>query len=327
MRRPGLAHVVLVTIASINTKFSQAGVVAFSSSQFLSDESRVSPFGSAAIRSPIVTSMTNGNKDGSQYSNQPKHKSRRFPAPNSRLHGKKRAIIKKYGKAIAISTSLLYGPMATTPFLRRSYGGTTAHAASSLAPSKSGPYNFQDFKDVKKKLSLAPGAGVDEYTNILAKVEVEGEEALKEIRKNQKEAALTIGGSGSSGDENSALDIKKSKIREGKKAKKGQEISDWESDEFGFGDENDDDDDEFLSFGNSGTSSVKLGPSKRKGSLTSSGSGEGEEEVVITDKMAYNKYKAPDTKDMKIRKLKKGAFYTLLPVFIITTIRGTVRTY
>mmetsp|Transcript_4206 Transcript_4206/g.8683 ORF Transcript_4206/g.8683 Transcript_4206/m.8683 type:complete len:86 (-) Transcript_4206:133-390(-) len=43
--------------------------------------------------------------------------------------------------------------------------------------------------------------------------------------------------------------------------------------------------------------------------------------------MAYNKYQAPDTKDVKMRKLRKGAFYTLLPVFIITTIRGTVRTY
>ena len=201
-----------------------------------------------------------------------------------------------------------------------------------MAPDD-GSYNFQDFKDVKKKLSLAPGANVQEYTDILAKVEVEGEEALKEFQKNQKEtAALTIGGTGSEGDSSAgggASSDKGNKRRGGKRAQKKQAVSEWESDEFGFGEEDDDDEDGgVLSFGGSSASSRgMLGPSKKGPSSSSSSEASGVGDVIVTDRMAFNKYKEADSQEVKMKKIKKGAFYSIFPVFVITMIRGQVRAY
>jgi len=112
-----------------------------------------------------------------------------------KVTGRKRAIVRKYGKAIAISTTLLYGPMACLPSTRR-ITSTTAHAAASTtATATTDSYNFKDFKDMKGKLSLAPGANVQVYEEVLAKVEVEGEEALKDSKYGEK-TTLSIGESG-----------------------------------------------------------------------------------------------------------------------------------
>ena len=111
-----------------------------------------------------------------------------------RISGRKRALLRKYGKAIALSTTLLYGPMVF---------GSTAHAASTTAaaPNPTDAWKFKDFKDIKMKLSLAPGANVGEYEEILAKVEVEGEAAFDDEKYGKKEAALTIGDPGEGGGE------------------------------------------------------------------------------------------------------------------------------
>jgi hypothetical protein len=241
--------------------------------------------------------------------------------------GRKRALVRKYGKAIALSTTLLYGPMLSVPFARRTLG-STAHAAASTAtaPSKTDAYNFQDFKDVKKKLSLAPGANVQEYEEILERVAVEGDEALEELKYGQKEAALTIGGDddgagGEGGRGTLTRAEKRAQKKRQKQQSKNQQVSEWESDEFGFGEDDDDDlDSGVLTMGSSSTSSPgsKLSPSK---------SGGGKGDVVVTDKMAYSNYKAPDTKEDHMKKIKKGAFYSIFPVFVITMVRGQIRAY
>ena len=51
-----------------------------------------------------------------------------------KVTGRKRAIVRKYGKAIAISTTLLYGPMACLPSTRR-ITSTTAHATDGCVDS------------------------------------------------------------------------------------------------------------------------------------------------------------------------------------------------
>ncbi|KAL7446841.1 hypothetical protein ACHAXM_011493 [Skeletonema potamos] len=158
---------------------------------------------------------------------------------DTRKAGRKRALIKKYGKAIALSTTLLYGPMLSVPLVRRTTG-STAHAASSVADRSA--YKFQDFKDVKKKLSLAPGANVQEYEEILAKVEVEGEEALENYKPGET-AALTVGDSGQEDDIASSHVQTKSKGRRAarRKEKKQSQVTEWESEEFGFGVDDEDD--------------------------------------------------------------------------------------
>ncbi len=239
---------------------------------------------------------------------------------DTRKAGRKRALVKKCGKAIALSTTLLYGPMLSVPLVRRTTG-STAHAASSVAADGSA-YKFQDFKDVKKKLSLAPGANVQEYEEILAKVEVEGEEALENYKPGET-TALTIGGSGEEDDSSSSQEQTKTKGRRAsrRKDKKQSQVSEWESDEFGFGDDDEDDfDSGVISLGSGSASSSKLSPSKGK-------SGGGGGDVVLTDKMAYNNYKAPVSKTDHTKIIKKGALYSIFPVFVITMIRGQIKAY
>ena len=147
----------------------------------------------------------------------------------------------------ALSTTLLYGPMATMPSARRVLGATAHAASSTAAPASGGAYNFQDFKDIKGKLSLAPGANVGEYEEILAKVEVEGEKALED-RKYGEKAALTIGDSGEEGGDAASSSESEKKGRRATRAerkaqkkaqKKKSQVSEWESDEFGFGEDDD----------------------------------------------------------------------------------------
>ncbi|KAL3790693.1 hypothetical protein HJC23_009793 [Cyclotella cryptica] len=140
--------------------------------------------------------MTSSDFEGGQ-GNKPHDKA--SPSLNQNFHrtGRKRALLRKYSKAIVLSTTLIYGPMASAPFARRSFiGSTNAHAAASttsLVSSSGSAYNFQDFKDVKKKLSLAPGANVQAYEEILERVAVEGDDALQGMKPGEMEAALTIG--------------------------------------------------------------------------------------------------------------------------------------
>ncbi|KAL7553230.1 hypothetical protein ACHAWF_017341 [Thalassiosira exigua] len=250
-----------------------------------------------------------------------------------RTPGRKRALLRKYGKAIALSTTLVYGPIASVPSARRTLG--SAHAASTMsapAPTDDSAYNFKDFKDIKGKLSLAPGANVHQYEEVLAKVEVEGEKALEDIKYGDKEAALTIGEGGetessSSSDEGEVTGrrTKRAERKAQKKKQKKSEVSEWESDEFGFGDEEDEDfDSGVLSLGGSTTSSGKTGPSKSKGGDSGGGGGG---DVMITDKMAYNNYKPSVSKEEQIKLIKKGAFLSIFPVFVITTIRGRIRAW
>lgn len=253
---------------------------------------------------------------------------------SQRLVGRKRALLQKYGKAIALSTTLLYGPMASMPTARRILG-STAHAASTVAtataPTSGSDYNFKDFKDIKGKLSLAPGADVQQYEEILAKVEVMGEKALEDAKYESK-AALTIGEStGEGGGESSE---QQTDGRRGKKAQKQKQtknkVSDWESDEFGFGDADDEDFDEsVISLGSGAiTKKGKLSPSsKSKSGATDSGGKGGGGDVLLTDKLAYNNYKAPLSKDEQMKTVKKGAFYSIFPVFVITMIRGRIKSY
>ena len=233
--------------------------------------------------------------------------------------GRKRALLRKYTKAIALSTTLIYGPMASTPLARRVVGSTAHAAASTLAPSK-GDYNFQDFKDVKKKLSLAPGANVQKYEEILERVEVEGDNALENMKPGELESTLIIGGT----KEESAANGGKSgrvKKKASKKQAKKQQVSDWESDEFGFGDE---EEDEFEGVMNIGTLSNK--PSKGKG-RSSSNDNTGKGGVVVTDRMAFNNYQESLGKTDHMKTIKKLSFYSIFPVGIITTIRGQIRAH
>ena len=255
-----------------------------------------------------------------------------------RISGRKRAILRKYGKAIALSTTLLYGPMACIPTTRVR---STAHAASSTL-TRSSDYNFKDFQNIKGKLSLAPGANAQVYEEVLAKVEVEGEKALKDIKKlNEDTAALTIGDSGEEGAASSEGDGSQEEVTgrrakraqrkiEKQKTKKQKQVSEWESDEFGFGEDYDDEDFDsgVLSFAGS-TGAGKTSPSKSK-SGGESGSGRssgGSGDVVLTDKMAYNNYKPKMSKDEQTKVIKKGAFYSIFPVFVITMIRGQVKAW
>lgn len=245
---------------------------------------------------------------------------------NCHRTGRKRAQLRKYSKAIALSTALMYGPMASAPFARRSFiGSSNAHAAASttsLVSSSGNSYNFQDFKDVKKKLSLAPGANVQAYEEILERVAVEGDDALQGMKPGEMEAALTIGGANVDSGESAAKDTGTQKIQ--KKQSKKQKVSEWESDEFGFGEDDDDDiDSGVLKIGSSSSS-----PSKVKGKAPSaSGENSGKGDVVVTDKMAYNNYQAALSRKDHMKTIKKGAFYSIFPVFVITMIRGQVRAY
>ncbi|KAL3810077.1 hypothetical protein ACHAXA_011810 [Cyclostephanos tholiformis] len=173
-----------------------------------------------------------------------------------RLPGRKRALLGKCGKAIAISTTLLYGPVA------RHYPRSTVHAASP-------------------------------YEEILAKVEVEGEKAFEDI-KHGDIAALTIGESHAEVGEAAASGGKSLSRKERKDNKKKSQRC---------------------------TNKGKLSLSK-----TDSG-GKGGGDVLLTDKMAYNNYKAPMSKEEQNKVIKKLAFYSIFPVFVITTIRGQIKAY
>ncbi|KAL3788867.1 hypothetical protein ACHAW5_009224 [Stephanodiscus triporus] len=247
-----------------------------------------------------------------------------------RLPGRKRALLRKYGKSIALSTTLLYGPMALIPSGRHNLG-STAHAASpTMAATNTlsgGDYKFKDFKDIKGKISLAPGANVQQYEEILAKVEVEGEKAFEDL-KHGDIAALTIGESRAEIGEASSSSGKSLVKKKQKESKKKSQVSEWESEEFGFGEGDDDDlDSGVLSLASSGAPTKgKLSPSKSKSGV--SGSGEkGGGDVLLTDKMAYNNYKAPMSKEEQTKVIKKFAFYSIFPVFVITTIRGQIKAY
>jgi len=242
------------------------------------------------------------------------------PLQISRHKGRKRALLRKYGKAIALSTTLMYGPMASAPLARRLTGSTAQAAASTVAPSKA-DYNFQDFKDVKKKLSLAPGADAQKYQEILERVEVEGETALKDMKPGDLESALKIGGSDEKGSESVLGKAGRGRQKAQKKQSTKQQVSDWESDEFGFGDE---DEDEFEGVMNIGSSTSKLAKGARK---ASSGSDSSKSDVVIMDKMAYNNYQEALGKEDQMKTIKKLSFYSILPVGVITLTRGQIRAY
>mmetsp|Transcript_37309 Transcript_37309/g.63499 ORF Transcript_37309/g.63499 Transcript_37309/m.63499 type:complete len:381 (+) Transcript_37309:187-1329(+) len=276
----------------------------------------------------ILQMSASDNSDEDSNCNEPHANPRR-------VSGRKRALLRKYGKAVALSTTLLYGPMASIPSARRAMG-STAHAASTTAaaPADGSAYNFKDFKDIKGKLSLAPGANVEKYEEVLAKVEVEGEAALEDLKSSSKEAALTIGDSGeetetASDSESEVSGSKRAKRAQRKKQKKSAQVSEWESDEFGFGEDDDEDyDSNVLSLGGSSKSSSgnKLGPSK-KASKSGDGGGDGSGDVIVMEKMAYNNYKPGLTQEEKIKVIKKGAFYSIFPVFIITTVRGQIKAW
>ena len=68
----------------------------------------------------------------------------------------------------------------------------------------------------------------------------------------------------------------------------------------------------------------KTSPSKKSKSGGESGGSGG---VVLTDKMAYNNYKAPMSKEEQTKAIKKIAFYSIFPVFVITTIRGQIKAW
>jgi hypothetical protein len=246
-----------------------------------------------------------------------------------RLPGRKRALLGKYGKAIALSTTLLYGPMSSIPYGRYNLR-STAHAASpAMAATNTLPrsdYRFKDFKDIKGKISLAPGADVHQYEEILAMVEVEGEKAFEGLKTGDI-AALTIGesraevgGASASGGKSLAKTTKTEN-------KKKSQVSEWESDEFGFGEGDDDDfDSGVLSLASSGAPTKgKLSPSKSKAGDLDGGKGGGD--VLLTEKMAYNNYKAAMSKEEQTKVIKKLAFYSIFPVFVITTIRGQIKAY
>lgn len=325
----------LILIATISLQ--SESILAFSvgdspQSFVLSHHQRVSECRSSRFAQTMSMSY-NEEDDSSNCSNNEHdtsntHNSKRYP-------GRKRAILRKYGKAIAISSTLLYGPMATMPSARR-FTSTTAHAsttAKAAVPTRS-DYNFKDFKDIKGKLSLAPGANVQEYEEVLAKVEVEGEEAIKDLKK-ESAAALTIGDTGEEGGVDTTSGS--SEVATGRRAKRAQkkaqkkkkqsQVSEWESDEFGFGEDYDDEDDfdsGVLSLAGSSKGGGKTLPSKKSKSGGESGGSGG---VVLTDKMAYNNYKAPMSKEEQTKAIKKIAFYSIFPVFVITTIRGQIKAW
>lgn len=251
-----------------------------------------------------------------------KHDDAEGPSDTERIHGRKRALMKKYGRAIVLSSTLMYGPIASAP-ARRVFGHAAAHAASTAA--KAGEYNFEDFRDVKKKLSLVPGANVQAYEEILSKVEVEGEEALAGSSYEDK-ATLVVGETNEASASASSKNDRKSKKSQARAQRKKQKTSDsdWGSDEFGFDDEDDDLDDDVLSIDSKkAKSGGNIGPSKANAGMSGSGSGG----VVIVDRMAFNDYQAERSKEDQIKVIKKLTFYTLFPVFIITTIRGQFRAW
>ena len=246
-----------------------------------------------------------------------------------RLPGRKRALLGKYGKAIALSTTLLYGPMASISSGRHNLR-STAHAASpAMAATNTltgSDYKFKDFKDIKGKISLAPGANVHQYEEILAKVEVEGEKAFEDLKTGDI-AALTIGESRAEVGEATASGGKSLAKKTKKENKKKSQVSEWESDEFGFGEGDDEDfDSGVLSLASSGAPTKgKLSPSKSKAGDSDGGKGGGD--VLLTDKMAYNNYKAAMSKEEQAKVIKKLAFNTIFPVFVITTVRGQIKAY
>ena len=326
----------LILIATISLQ--SESILAFSvgdcpQSLVLSHHQRVSECRSHKFAQTMSMSKQNNNEEddsncsSNEHDVSNTHNTKRYP-------GRKRAILRKYGKAIAISSTLLYGPMATMPSARR-FTATTAHAstAATAAVPTSSDYNFKDFKDIKGKLSLAPGANVQEYEEVLAKVEVEGEEAIKDLKK-ESAAALTIGDTGQEGGVDTSGSSEVATGRRAKRAqkkaqkKKKNQVSEWETDEFGFGEDYDDEDDfdsGVLSLAGSSSSGDKTSPSKKsKSGGESGGSGGG---VVLTDKMAYNNYKAPMSKEEQTKAIKKIAFYSIFPVFVITTIRGQVKAW
>jgi len=271
------------------------------------------------------------------------------PRTTQRISGYKRALLRKSGKTIALFTALLCGPMASMPSTRRIIGSTANAASSSVtAPSpsastKSGDgsaYKFEDFKGMEGKLSLAPGAIVEEYDEILAKIEVERGKALEDGKDAQKQSDISIGDSGGAGDGDSVLSSPSSRETKGgrsaskraqRKKQKESQMSEWELDEFGYDADGDNDLDKgVMSFNGSskGASSNKLSPSKKSktsaGDSTEGGKGGN---VVVIDKMAFSNYKAPLPQEEKIKTIKKGTAYGLLPFATMLTIRGQVRAY
>jgi len=271
------------------------------------------------------------------------------PRTTQRISGYKRALLRKFGKTIALFATLLCGPMASIPSARRIVGSTANAASSSVtAPSPSAPsaaddasaYKFEDFKGMEGQLSLAPGAVAEEYDEILAKIEVEGRKALEDGNDAQKQSAISISDSGGPGDGDSASSSTSSRETKGgrsaskraqRKKQKESQMSEWELDEFGYDADSDNDLDKgVMSFSGSSkiASSNKLSPSKK--SKTSAGdSTEGGKagNVVMIDKMAFSNYKTPLVQEEKIKTIKKGSVYCLLPFATILTIRGQVRAY
>merc|ERR1711862_654888 len=201
--------------------------------------------------------------------------------------------------AIALSSTLLYGPMATMPSTRR-ISGHTAHAASSIAaPQKTSDYNFQDFFEDKDKLrSLKPGA------NLQSKVEFEGD-AVSEGLSYDKRDAPTIGKSGDGGERSGAA-----RKKMGRRSKK--------ADEFGFGDDDNLDGLVALKVKSGG----KVGETKTKvGESASSDSGS----VMLIDRMAFNNYTPEKPKEERIKIIKKTTFIISIPYIIVLFTRGRIR--
>lgn len=211
--------------------------------------------------------------------------------PTQSIHGRKRSLLRKYGKAIALSTTLLYGPMASIPSGRHNLR-LIAHAASpamattttAAVPLTGSDYKFKDFKDIKGKISLAPGVNVQQYEEVLAKVEVEGEKAFEDLKTGDI-AALTIGESRVEVGGASASGSKSRAKKMQKESTKKRQVSEWESDEFGFGEGDDDDFDSgvLTLAGSSAPKQGKLSLSKSKAG-GSDGGGKGSGDVLLTEK-------------------------------------------
>merc|ERR1711957_805883 len=117
----------------------------------------------------------------------------------------------------------------------------------------------------------------------------------------------------------------------GKKKQDENQISEWESDEFGYDADGGDDFDTgvmLITGRGKNAPSNKLSPSKTSnksdGDSTRKGKGG---DVVLTDKMAFNNYRASLSPVDKITSIKKGTACFFFPMLIITTIRGQVRAY
>jgi hypothetical protein len=140
------------------------------------------------------------------------------------------------------------------------------------------------------------------------------------MKPGDMEAALTVGGSGDGASSATGKAGRASKKAQKKQSKK-QTVSDWESDEFGFGEE---EEDEFEGVLNMGSTPGKPAKGKRK-SATGDDSAKGD--VILTERMAYNRYQEALGKEDQMKTIKKLGFYSIFPVFAITLIRGQIRAF